>query len=120
MAELYVPLRVLDVRKVIPAGDDILYSTLGKFSASEIVGNKKKNYFWESPLIISTKGIGTELPLVFGDRRLYHRYLRLHRIYPFIHQAKKSLLEAGISICPAADLKSARLNKTAPVANCDR
>lgn len=63
IAEIYVPITFSNLREVIPSGVDILYSTLCKGRAEELLGNKKRIYTWTSHVLITTTGIAFTLPV---------------------------------------------------------
>ena len=55
MAELYVPINTSDVWKVIPQGEDIIYSTLAKVEIVTMGG--KLSHKYETHLLITSNGI---------------------------------------------------------------
>lgn len=61
MSNIFIPIDSSDLSKVIPEGEDIIYSSLCKGEGTAIADNKK--YFWNSHLLMTNRGIYFTIPL---------------------------------------------------------
>jgi hypothetical protein len=61
VSNIYIPIDSSDLSKVIPEGEDIIYSSLCKGEGTYIANNK--NYFWNSHLLMTNRGLYFIIPL---------------------------------------------------------
>lgn len=91
MSDLYVPIDSTDIRKVIPPGLDIFYSSLCKCSAQESDGRNFKTYTWNSHILITDVGIALSIPNNVGNNKYVTYFLKWYRI---------NLRKGGFSLLP--------------------
>lgn len=61
MSNIFIPIDSSDLRKAIPEGEDIIYSTLCKGEGEAMFENKK--WSWNSHLLMTQKGMYFTIPL---------------------------------------------------------
>ena len=62
ISDIYVPIDFSDVKSKIPPGEDIIYSTLCKGTASQTIGNKSIMWTWISHVLMTPNGLAYTLP----------------------------------------------------------
>ncbi len=61
MTDIYIPIEATDLRKIIPGGEEILYSAY--FNGTTLF--KNKHYSWASHILITPKGVAFQYPNVY-------------------------------------------------------
>lgn len=78
MAEIIIPIETTSLKSIIPAGDEITYSTLA--NVRKVQGNKL--FDWKSHLLVTQNGFAMTIP--GADKKLNGRYfswVNVYRIY---------------------------------------
>jgi hypothetical protein len=79
MSNIYVPIDYTDAKKVIPEGEDIIYSTLCKVNYTVRSGNQSKTYFFDSHVLFTEEGFAYTIPQKSDEILLLYR--PLNQIY---------------------------------------
>ena len=105
MSDIYVPINYSDINKIIPPGEEIIYSTLCKGVLLLSQGTKSITYKWKTHVLITPNGIAYTKPNTLKKKAVLQEYSTWDEIYRIISVGKFGI---GFSLRKAFDFKLIR------------